>query len=387
MAIHLVYSIGLLGLYWGVVNASSLRGLIGSETNWLIVPILLILVVYATIFLRGHRSVSSCQVCGREKGQFTLDDFRQQIKQIAHPGLLKKMLGQIPGMVNLNKMLQSGDHQEEMKHLLRIIDAMTPAERNDPKQIDSGHRQLIAEEAGVSLKEVNALIQQFEIMASMMGKLPSGELMNPAGESNENLTVSTQRNHDRLPQLLNLCSKCRQGFYDDWPTASLFWRSVGSSVIFLAIAGMLFTTLTELLWQVPLSYPPESSLPQVTGTIEVVRPSRIGIELVGKFSDHQQMHYVPKRLFQSLATLRSGDHVQLWLDRGHVAKLTRGNDRLITYAEYQQVTLYGSKLMAKFGLILAAVFLVIFAFCGLRIWRKIRAIQQEVAECRDLPRP
>lgn len=396
LAIHLAYSTGLLGLYWGLINAATLRGLIGSAMGiWLIIPFLLILAVYAAIFVLGRGSVSSCQVCGRKKGKFTLDDFRRQINQIAHPGLLKKLLGLMPGMGELNKMLQGGDREEEMKCLLGIIDAMTPAERIDPKRIDNSRRERIAQEAGVSLREVNTLIQQFEIMASMMGsssamdmmqKMRSGEMIYPSGESKEEFTDSSQRDYDHLPPLPELCETCRQGFYDDWPIASLFWRSAGSTILFLATAAMVFATLTELLWSVPLSYPPEASLPEVTGTIQVVRPSRIGIELVGQFSDHQQMHYVPKRLYQNLATLRSGDHVQLWLDRGHVAKLTRGDDRLITYAEYQQVTLNGSKLMAKFGLVVAAVLLLVFAFGGLTIWRKIRAIQQQVAECRDLPR-
>ncbi|MBI1246904.1 signal recognition particle protein [bacterium] len=132
-----------------------------------------------------------------QKGQFTLDDFRKQINQIARPGLMTKMLGLMPGMGEINKMLQGGDHEQEMKRLGGIIDSMTQAERNDPKLIDNSRRQRIAKGSGVSPQEVNTLIQQFDSMATMMKgmagggmssamdmmrKLRSGELMDPTGK-------------------------------------------------------------------------------------------------------------------------------------------------------------------------------------------------------------
>ncbi|MEW4451590.1 signal recognition particle protein [Bremerella sp. JC817] len=132
-----------------------------------------------------------------QKGQFTLDDFRKQLDQIARPGLMTKMLGLMPGMGEMSKMLQGGDHEKEMKRLGGMIDSMTAAERNDPKVIDNSRRQRIAKGAGVSPQEVNELIKQFDSMASlmkgmagggmssamdMMRKLRSGELMDPTGK-------------------------------------------------------------------------------------------------------------------------------------------------------------------------------------------------------------
>ena len=131
-----------------------------------------------------------------QKGQFTLDDFRKQLNQIARPGLMQKMLGLMPGMGDITKLLQNGDHEQDMKRLGGMIDSMTPAERHNPKLIDNSRRQRIAKGAGVSPQEVNELIKQFDSMASlmkgmagggmggamdMMRKLKSGELMDPTG--------------------------------------------------------------------------------------------------------------------------------------------------------------------------------------------------------------
>ncbi len=131
-----------------------------------------------------------------QKGQFTLDDFRKQLNQIARPGLMQKMLGLMPGMGEMTKMLQSGDHEGEMKRLGGMIDSMTPSERSNPKLIDNSRRQRIAKGAGVSPQEVNELIKQFDSMAALMKgvagggmggamdmirKLRSGELMDPTG--------------------------------------------------------------------------------------------------------------------------------------------------------------------------------------------------------------
>ena len=131
-----------------------------------------------------------------QKGQFTLDDFRKQLNQIARPGLMQKMLGLMPGMGDITKLLQNGDHEQDMKRLGGMIDSMTPAERKNPSLIDNSRRQRIAKGAGVSPQEVNALIKQFDSMASlmkgmvgggmggamdMMRKLKSGELMDPTG--------------------------------------------------------------------------------------------------------------------------------------------------------------------------------------------------------------
>ncbi|MEZ6117984.1 MAG: signal recognition particle protein [Pirellulaceae bacterium] len=103
-----------------------------------------------------------------QKGQFTLEDFRKQLAQIAKPGLMQKMVGLMPGMGELKGMMDQVDAEKDIKRLFGIIDSMTPEERRNPKVIDQSRRQRIAKGAGVQHNEVNELIKQFDAMASIM---------------------------------------------------------------------------------------------------------------------------------------------------------------------------------------------------------------------------
>src|SRR5690606_14968787 len=109
-----------------------------------------------------------------EAGNFTLDDFKRQIEQISRPGLMKKMIGMMPGMGDLAGMLQNSDHEKEMRRLRGIIDSMTSQERRTPKVITPARRQRIAAGAGTTPQKVNELLKQFDTMSSMMkGASPS----------------------------------------------------------------------------------------------------------------------------------------------------------------------------------------------------------------------
>ncbi len=102
------------------------------------------------------------------KGEFTLEDFRKQLAQISRPGLMQKMMTLMPGMGELNKMMDQVDAEKDMKRLFGIIDSMTPVERKNPKVIDASRRQRIAAGSGVQHHEVNELLKQFDGMASLM---------------------------------------------------------------------------------------------------------------------------------------------------------------------------------------------------------------------------
>ncbi len=103
-----------------------------------------------------------------KKGEFTLDDFRGQLSQLARPGLMQKLMGLMPGMGELNKMMQGVDAENETKRLFGIIDSMTAKERQNPNLIDPSRRKRIAAGAGVEPHEVNELVKQFDGMASIM---------------------------------------------------------------------------------------------------------------------------------------------------------------------------------------------------------------------------
>ncbi|MEM6798856.1 MAG: signal recognition particle protein, partial [Planctomycetota bacterium] len=103
------------------------------------------------------------------KGEFTLDDFKKQLKQVTRLGPLRKIMGMIPGMGGLMDGLDDGDDPEqEMKRLFGMIDSMTPAEKRDPKIIDQSRRKRIAAGSGVEPHQVNELVKMFEPMAQMM---------------------------------------------------------------------------------------------------------------------------------------------------------------------------------------------------------------------------
>jgi len=105
------------------------------------------------------------------QGEFTLDDFRKQLAQMAKPGIMQKMMGMLPGMGELNKMMGEADTEKDMRRLFGIIDSMTPAERRDPKVINQDRRTRIANGAGVQATEVNQLVKQFDGMASVMKQM------------------------------------------------------------------------------------------------------------------------------------------------------------------------------------------------------------------------
>jgi signal recognition particle subunit SRP54 len=101
-------------------------------------------------------------------GEFTLDDFKGQLRQVLQPGLMMKMLSMLPGMGDMAQMMNGSDAEGEMKRMLGIIDSMTPQERRNPKVIDPSRRNRIARGSGVQVQEVNALIKQFDMMAPVM---------------------------------------------------------------------------------------------------------------------------------------------------------------------------------------------------------------------------
>ncbi|MDR3197051.1 MAG: signal recognition particle protein [Planctomycetaceae bacterium] len=104
------------------------------------------------------------------KGEFTLDDFRTQMGQAKRIGSLSKLLGFIPGMGEINKILGKTDvdADDELKCVSGMIDSMTPEEKRNPKIIDSSRRRRIAAGAGVQPEQISNLIKSFLPMSEMI---------------------------------------------------------------------------------------------------------------------------------------------------------------------------------------------------------------------------
>ena len=116
-----------------------------------------------------------------EKGQFTLDDFRNHMMKIAKPGLMQKMMGLMPGIPKeVKQMMGDTDTSKQVKRMVGIIDSMTKEERRDPKVIDGSRKQRIAKGAGVQTKQINELLKQYNMMkpmlTSMAGKGGKGRM-------------------------------------------------------------------------------------------------------------------------------------------------------------------------------------------------------------------
>jgi signal recognition particle subunit SRP54 len=103
--------------------------------------------------------------------EFTLEDFRDQLKTIRRMGPIEQILGMLPGMGNLKAL---GDQQVDEKQLSRveaIISSMTPDERRKQHIINGSRRKRIAKGSGTSVEEVNRLLKQFVQMQKVLKSL------------------------------------------------------------------------------------------------------------------------------------------------------------------------------------------------------------------------
>jgi len=100
---------------------------------------------------------------------FTLEDFRDQLKTIKKMGPLEQVLGMIPGL-GMKELKEQRDQVDEkqLAHLEAIISSMTPGERRNSKLINGSRRKRIARGSGRSVEEVNRLLRQFSEMRRML---------------------------------------------------------------------------------------------------------------------------------------------------------------------------------------------------------------------------
>ena len=114
------------------------------------------------------------------KGEFTLDDFLKQLKQIRKLGSFQSILGMIPGMGKFKDQLKDVDLDgKEVKHIEAIILSMTPEERRNPKLLNPSRKKRIADGAGVKIQDVNRMMKQFQEMQKTMKKMKNKK-MNPS---------------------------------------------------------------------------------------------------------------------------------------------------------------------------------------------------------------
>jgi signal recognition particle subunit SRP54 len=100
-------------------------------------------------------------------GELTLEDFLEQMQAIRKMGPIANLLGMLPGAAGMKEQLAQVD-DKQLDRLQAIIRGMTPAERADPKIINASRRQRIARGSGVTVSEVNQLVERFFEARKMM---------------------------------------------------------------------------------------------------------------------------------------------------------------------------------------------------------------------------
>ena len=102
------------------------------------------------------------------KGQFTYDDFLDQMNQLQTLGGIAGILKLLPGMNKAMQGIDLEDSEKKMKQVKSMIQSMTFKERANPKLMNPSRKKRIAQGAGVDIAEVNKLVKQFEEMQKMM---------------------------------------------------------------------------------------------------------------------------------------------------------------------------------------------------------------------------
>jgi signal recognition particle subunit SRP54 len=106
---------------------------------------------------------------------FDLEDFRSQLLQMRKMGGLSALMDKLPAQIAQAAQSAGGGADERMiNRTVGIIDSMTPQERTKPEILKASRKRRIAAGAGVSVQEVNRLLNQYEQMQKMMKMMSKG---------------------------------------------------------------------------------------------------------------------------------------------------------------------------------------------------------------------
>src|SRR5436190_19785712 len=105
------------------------------------------------------------------KGQFTLDDFLMQLREMKKMGPMETLIGRLPGGAEALKNADLTKSEKEFRHMEAMICGMTKQERGNPHILNAKRRQRIAKGSGVSVTELNTMLNKFAQMQQMMKKM------------------------------------------------------------------------------------------------------------------------------------------------------------------------------------------------------------------------
>ena len=111
------------------------------------------------------------------KGDFDLEDFLDQLRQVRKMGPLDELLGMIPGVGKALKGAQfnQADAEKNLKYIEAIILSMTPGERRNPRILNASRKRRIAAGSGTNVQQINQLLNQHRQMKKMIKRLSQGK--------------------------------------------------------------------------------------------------------------------------------------------------------------------------------------------------------------------
>jgi signal recognition particle subunit SRP54 len=121
----------------------------------------------------ADEALKAAQKLSGQGGEFTLEDFLQQMQQVRKLGSMSKIMGMLPGMGQFRDQLANFD-EREIDRIQAIIYSMTPAERANPKMIDGSRRSRIAAGSGRTVTDVNGLVDRFFEARKLMTQMARG---------------------------------------------------------------------------------------------------------------------------------------------------------------------------------------------------------------------
>jgi signal recognition particle subunit SRP54 len=105
---------------------------------------------------------------------FSLEDFRDQLRQMRKLGPLEQILGMLPQVGPFKDLTKVKVDEKELLHIEAIINSMTPRERTHHQIINGSRRKRIARGSGTSVQQVNQLLKQYVQARKMMKQMSSG---------------------------------------------------------------------------------------------------------------------------------------------------------------------------------------------------------------------
>jgi signal recognition particle subunit SRP54 len=110
------------------------------------------------------------------KGQFDLNDMREQLQQMASMGGISGLMGMMPGIAKMkNQIAAAGIDDRIIKRQVAIIDSMTRQERRHPDVLKASRKKRIAAGAGQNVEQVNKLLKMHRNMSDVMKAMGSGK--------------------------------------------------------------------------------------------------------------------------------------------------------------------------------------------------------------------